>query len=108
MPYVHLANGDVEKVTQKDLDGNYEQSGSHTVFRKDGMEHHIVGVYPEEYEHPETEEVRAEKEKQNDADRAEFEAWKARRNERNNVAHDAGHDPNSPEVDWSVGQRENE
>ena len=104
MPYVHLANGDVEKVTQKDLDKNHLESGSPLVFRKDGMEHHIIGVYPEEYEHPETEEAQAEKAQQNEADRAEFEAWKANRDKPQNAAHEAGHDPNSPEVDWSVGQ----
>lgn len=104
MPYVHLANGDVETVTQKDLDANHAASGSPLVFRKDGMEHHITGVYPEEYEHPETEEQQAEKAQQNEADKAEFEAWKAQRAQANNPAHESGHDPNSSEVDWSVGQ----
>lgn len=101
MPYVHLANGEHIKVTQKDLAANHAESGVTTVFRKDGMEHHIVGVYPEEYEHPETEEVQAEKAKQNDAEMQEFRAWKAQQQ----GAHAIEHDPNNSEVDWNVGSQ---
>lgn len=98
MAYVHLANGDVEKVTEKELAANRAASGSPNVFRKNGMEHHVVGVYPEEYEHPESEEVQAEKAKQNDADRAEFEQWKANQK--------TAHDPADSNVDWNVGAKE--
>jgi hypothetical protein len=96
MPYVHLANGDVKKVTEKELNQNHEDSGSTQVFRMDGMEHHIIGVYPEEYEHPETDEAKAERQKQEDSDRAEFENWRANRDKPNN----------NPEVDWSAGKAE--
>lgn len=77
MPYIHLANGDVRKVTTKELTANNEQSGSPRVWRENGMEHHVIGVYPEEYPHPESEEVVAEKAAAEKEDRAAFEEWRA-------------------------------
>jgi hypothetical protein len=79
MPYVHLANGDVETLTDKEWAKAQNDAGAAGVFRKDGKEFQVIGVYPEEVEHPKSEEelaVDSEKEK---ADREEFDAWKASR-----------------------------
>lgn len=78
MPYVHLANGDVKKVSDKELNANHEASGSTKVFRENGTEHHIIGVYPEEYEYQD-EETQAENAAQDEKDRADYEAWKKER-----------------------------
>jgi hypothetical protein len=98
MPYVHLANGDVKHLTAKELVLSREESGTPHAFRMDGMEHTVIGVFPDEVEHPESEEVLAQKAETEKADRAEFEAWKA--------SQKTPHDPASSEVDWSVGSTE--
>jgi hypothetical protein len=98
MPYVHLANGDVEKVTAKELAASQKESGTPNAFRKNGMEHAVIGVYPDEVEHPESEEVLAERAKQEKADKAEFDAWKANQAKPNT----------NPEADWTVGSQSNE
>lgn len=77
MPYVHLANGDVHKLTAKELATSQEESGSPNAFRKDGKEHQVIGVYADEVEHPESEEAATERAKQEAADREEFENWRA-------------------------------
>lgn len=48
--YVHLANGDVRKVTKKQLEKSREESGTPHAFRENGVEHHVIGVYPREVE----------------------------------------------------------
>lgn len=77
MPYVHLSNGDVKRVTTKELVANNEQSGSPHVWRENGLEHPVIGVYPEEYEHPKSEEERAVEAAKEAEDRAAFDAWRA-------------------------------
>lgn len=104
MPYVHLANGDVKHLSAKELEKSQAESGSPHAFREGGMEHTVIGIYPDEVEHPESEEVLAEKAEQEKADRAEFEEWK--RNQQQNVPHEPEHDPNDPNVDWNVGRQE--
>ena len=73
MPYVHLANGDVRKFDTKEL-FNAFGDGSQRVFRDNGVEHHVIGVYPGEVEYDTS--VSDAEQKEND-DRAEFEAWKS-------------------------------
>jgi len=53
MPYVHLANGDVVKLTEKELKAAHEESGTPHAFHRDGVQHHVIGVYPDEVELPE-------------------------------------------------------
>jgi len=52
MPYVHLANGDVESVTQEDLDDTY---GAETPreFVRNGKRSAIIGIYPDDVDEPE-------------------------------------------------------
>lgn len=50
MPFVHLANGDVVHHTQDELDERY---GNETpiVYRKDGKESGIIGIYADDVEY---------------------------------------------------------
>ncbi len=77
MPYVHLANGDVEKVTEKELLKNLEESGTPRAYRKGGMEHFVIGVYPDEVEHPLSEADQAAVTAKENAEKAEFDKWKS-------------------------------
>lgn len=52
MPYVHLANGDVIKLTAKELKAAHQESGSPHAFHRDGVQHHVIGTYPDEVELP--------------------------------------------------------
>jgi hypothetical protein len=49
MPYVHLANGDVKKLSPEEMD---EQFGDNPpiVFRDGNTESAIIGVYPDDVE----------------------------------------------------------
>jgi hypothetical protein len=73
MPYVHLANGDVKQFDAKEYAKTF---GDDTVrvFRDNGVEHHVIGVYPDEVEYDTS--VDDATQKENDQ-RAEYEAWKA-------------------------------
>ena len=53
MPYVHLANGDVLKLTAKELNAAREESGTPHAIHRDGVQHHVIGTYPDEVELPE-------------------------------------------------------
>jgi hypothetical protein len=48
MPYVHLANGEVMKVSKKEFATLTDESGTPNAIQKDGFEHQVIGVYPEE------------------------------------------------------------
>jgi len=76
MPYIHLANGDVEKVTEKELTASVETSGSPLAYRKNGMEYYVIGVYPDEYEHPLSEDDQAVITEKENEEKAAFEEWK--------------------------------
>jgi hypothetical protein len=52
MPYVHLANGEVIKLTAKELKEAQEQTGTIHAFNREGVQHHVIGVYPDETELP--------------------------------------------------------
>lgn len=52
MPYVHLANGDVIQLTKKELDASQRESGTPNAFHRDGFQHHVIGVFPDEVELP--------------------------------------------------------
>jgi len=75
MPYVHLANGDVKKFDAKEFDAAFGDE-SPRVFRDNGVEHHVIGVYPDEVEYDTS--VSDAEQKDND-DRAEYEEWKSKR-----------------------------
>ena len=79
MPYVHLANGDVKKFDTKELFNAFGDE-SQRVFRDNGVEHHVIGVYPDEVEYDTS--VSDAEQKEND-DRAEFEAWKSSKTKEN-------------------------
>lgn len=48
--YVHLANGEVVKANAKIRNGIAEMGN---VFRRNGHEHHVIGIYPKENEYTE-------------------------------------------------------
>jgi hypothetical protein len=78
MPYVHLANGDVKQVDAKvfaDVFGDEPPR----VFRDNGVEHVVIGVYPDEVEYDTS--VDEATQKEND-DRAEYEEWKSKRDKK--------------------------
>lgn len=79
MPYVHLANGDVRKLDANELKQAFGDEPPHHL-RDNGVEHHVIGVYPDEVEYDTSEDEATQKD--ND-DRAEFEAWKAERDKEN-------------------------
>jgi hypothetical protein len=74
MTYVHLSNGQVREVENDDW---IAESGSPNAFREGGMEYGVIGVYAKEVEHPASPEVQAEKDKEDAANRAEFDKWRA-------------------------------
>lgn len=74
MPYVHFGNGEHRKVTTEELTANQAMSGSHNAFRDNGVEHHIVGVYPDEVEYEMSDE-----EKGAASEKAQYEEWKRSR-----------------------------
>jgi hypothetical protein len=43
--YIHLANGDVIGISNEDWAAAVNESGSQNVYRKDGIEHPVIGVY---------------------------------------------------------------
>jgi hypothetical protein len=73
MTYVHLANGDVEQVTNDDW---IEESGTPNAFRKKGKEYAVIGVYADEVEHPASPEVQAQKDAEDAENRAQFDKWR--------------------------------
>lgn len=75
MPYVHLANGDVRQLDTKEMTATFGDERP-SVLRDNGIEHHIIGVYPDEVEYDTS--VDDATQKAND-DRAEYEDWKAKR-----------------------------
>ena len=75
MPYVWLANGDVKQLNAKEMTQAFGDERP-SVFRDNGTEHHVVGVYPDEVEYDTS--VSDAEQKDND-DRAEYEDWKAKR-----------------------------
>jgi len=48
--YVHLANGDVERMPESKLPGAAGTNAPFGYFERDGKVHHIVGVYPVEHD----------------------------------------------------------
>jgi len=79
MSYVHLANGDVRKLNAEEFTQAFGDEPPR-VFRDNGTEHHVIGVYPDEVEYDTS--VDEATQKEND-ERAEFEAWKAEKNKEN-------------------------
>lgn len=79
MAYVHLANGDVRKMTEKQLAAARDEAGNQTHLRDNGIEHHIIGVYPEEtpYERELSEEEKSARTAAEVKERAEYEEWRA-------------------------------
>jgi len=75
MPYVHLANGDVKHFDAEEFVKAFGD-GAQTHYRENGVEHHVIGVYPDEVEYDQS--VEAENQQLAD-DRAEFEAWREKR-----------------------------
>ena len=75
--YVHLANGQVREVENDDW---INESGTPNAFREGGMEFQVTGVYPKEVEHPASPEVQAQKDKEDEANRAEFDKWRDAQN----------------------------
>lgn len=84
MAYVHLANGDVRKLNADELKQAFGDE-SPRVFRDNGTEHHVIGVYPDEVEYDTS--VDEATKKEND-DRAEFEDWKSKRDKKNAAKED--------------------
>ena len=84
MPYVHLANGDVRHMNAKEFTNAF---GDETprAFRDNGVEHHIIGVYPDEVEYDQSIDVENQ---QLADDKAAFEAWKAQRAQDNESVQD--------------------
>lgn len=80
MPYVHLANGDVVHHTDKELAQVFGDSGHQRAYRQNGVEHTVIGVYPDEVEYQQTDDEKADAE-----DRREFEEYKRNRDERAEV-----------------------
>ncbi len=76
MPYIHLANGDVVKVTKEELVQSRVEAGAHNAYRQDGMEHYVIGVYPDEVQHPLSQKQLDEKAKQDAIEKAAFDKWK--------------------------------
>lgn len=79
MPYVHLANGDVKQFNAKELAAAFGDD-TPKVFRDNGVEHHVIGIYPDEVEYDTT--VSDAEQAENDQ-KAEFEAWKAAQTKEN-------------------------
>jgi len=75
MAYVHLANGEVRKLNADEFTKAF---GDETprVFRENGVEHNVIGVYADEVEYDSAAEKAAVIDK---ADHDEFEEWKANR-----------------------------
>ena len=73
MTYVHLSNGQVREVENDDW---ISESGTPNAFREGGMEFVVTGVYPKEVEHPASPEVQAQKNKEDEENRAEFDKWR--------------------------------
>jgi len=75
MPYVHLANGDVKEFNAKEFVATFGDEPVR-VFRDNGVEHHVIGVYPDSVEYDTS--VDEATQKEND-DRADYEEWKRNR-----------------------------
>jgi hypothetical protein len=75
MPYVHLANGDVQHLNAAEYAKVF---GNETpkAFRDNGTEHVVIGVYPDEVEYDTSVDEATQKAAD---DHAEFDAWKAER-----------------------------
>jgi hypothetical protein len=43
--YIHLANGDVIGISNEEWAAAVAESGSPSVYRKDGIEHPVIGVF---------------------------------------------------------------
>lgn len=93
MPYVHLANGEVLTLKQKELDEQVGNSAPNTLHRN-GTQHQVIGIYPDDVEL-----TRNEDEETADKDKAEFEEWKASRTRRQPNAHETIQDTPSPKDD---------
>jgi hypothetical protein len=50
--YVHLANGEIRKVTAKALGKSRDESGTQHAFNENGVQHTVIGVYPKEVQLP--------------------------------------------------------
>lgn len=46
--YVHLANGDVERVSEEDLPEHAGGTGDNRYWQRDGQVHTVIGIYPVE------------------------------------------------------------
>lgn len=55
MPYVHLANGDVETLDQEQMNEAFGD-GSPIAYNKEGTQYAVIGVYPDGVKMEETEE----------------------------------------------------
>ena len=74
MPQIHLANGEVLQLSDKEWKAAQEESGTPNAYHKDGKGSHVIGIYPDDYEYDQT-----DAEKDEAADRAEYEEWKRNR-----------------------------
>src|ERR1700757_4519723 len=51
MPFVHLANGDVLDLSDKEWQEHQDNSGTPNAVHVDGKGSHVIGVYPSDYEY---------------------------------------------------------
>lgn len=75
MPYVHLANGDVKTLDAKEMEEAFGEIGHQRAYRENGVEHQVIGIYPDSVEYDQSED-----EKARDAENAQYQEWKRTRN----------------------------
>ena len=76
MTYVHLANGEVKQMDDKEFSKAFGDDVPR-VFRDNGQEHTVIGVYPDEVEYDQTDDEKAA-----NAENEEFQQWKRDRDSR--------------------------
>jgi hypothetical protein len=76
MTYVHLANGEVLTVDEKELSKLTDGAAPGTIHR-DGKQSQVIGTYPDDVELVETADEKAASE-----EKAEFEEWKASKSDK--------------------------
>ena len=91
MTYVHLANGEVKQIDDKEFTKRFGDEPPR-FFRDNGKEHQIIGVYPDEVEYDDSDEKdeadRQRQERESEEDRAQFAEWKRNRDNPPSSAND--------------------
>lgn len=84
MPFVHLANGEVLDLSDKEWQDAQNVSGTPLAYHKDGKGSHVIGVYPADYEYNEDDqpESAADTASLSREERAELEALRKERDSR--------------------------